>query len=81
MTNDQHNPGNADQDNRGHADTGSSIGARESRPPRAAQSAQPLQLAKVKGRVKLLREGSGSDPYNTSGSFDRTRNWARVGKR
>jgi len=23
----------------------------------------------------------GSDPYNTSGSFDRTKNWARVGKR
>lgn len=22
-----------------------------------------------------------SDPYNTSGSFDRTKNWARVGKR
>lgn len=23
----------------------------------------------------------GSDPYNTSGSFDRKKNWARVGKR
>ena len=23
----------------------------------------------------------GSDPYNTSGSFDRTKNWTRVGKR
>ncbi len=23
----------------------------------------------------------GADPYNTSGSFDRTKNWARVGKR
>lgn len=22
-----------------------------------------------------------SDPYNTSGSFDRKKNWARVGKR
>jgi hypothetical protein len=22
-----------------------------------------------------------SDPYNTSGSFDRTKNWAKVGKR
>jgi hypothetical protein len=22
-----------------------------------------------------------SDPYNTSGSFDRTKNWSRVGKR
>jgi hypothetical protein len=23
----------------------------------------------------------GSDPYNTSGSFDRKKNWARIGKR
>jgi hypothetical protein len=23
----------------------------------------------------------GSDPYNTSGSFDRKKNWERVGKR
>jgi hypothetical protein len=23
----------------------------------------------------------GSDPYNTSGSFDRKKHWARVGKR
>jgi hypothetical protein len=22
-----------------------------------------------------------SDPYNTSGSFDRTKNWSKVGKR
>jgi hypothetical protein len=22
-----------------------------------------------------------SDPYNTSGSFDRTKNWAKVGRR
>jgi hypothetical protein len=22
-----------------------------------------------------------SDPYNTSGSFDRTKNWSRIGKR
>jgi hypothetical protein len=26
-------------------------------------------------------ENRGVDPYNTSGSFDRTRAWARVGKR
>jgi hypothetical protein len=26
-------------------------------------------------------ESRSSDPYNTSGSFDRTKNWARVGKR
>lgn len=27
------------------------------------------------------RENCGTDPYNTSGSFDRSRNWMRVGKR
>jgi hypothetical protein len=26
-------------------------------------------------------EQRGFDPYNTSGSFDRKKNWARVGKR
>ena len=25
--------------------------------------------------------GGGFDPYNTSGSFDRRKNWERVGKR
>jgi hypothetical protein len=31
--------------------------------------------------AKPVREQRSSDPYNTSGSFDRTKNWARVGKR
>jgi hypothetical protein len=26
-------------------------------------------------------EQRGVDPYNTSGSFDRTKNWAKVGRR
>jgi hypothetical protein len=26
-------------------------------------------------------EDQGSDPYNTSGSFDRKKNWTKVGKR
>jgi hypothetical protein len=30
---------------------------------------------------KPSRDSRGNDPYNTSGSFDRSRNWARVGKR
>ncbi len=30
---------------------------------------------------RIETELPGSDPYNTSGSFDRTKNWARVGKR
>ncbi len=32
--------------------------------------------------LKVVDEGHrGVDPYNTSGAFDRTRNWKRVGKR
>jgi hypothetical protein len=30
---------------------------------------------------KRTEQQRGSDPYNTSGSFDRKNNWARVGKR
>lgn len=30
---------------------------------------------------KTATDQRGSDPYNTSGSFDRKKNWARVGKR
>jgi hypothetical protein len=31
--------------------------------------------------LKVVDEDRGVDPYNTSGSFDRKKNWARVGKR
>jgi|HubBroStandDraft_5_1064220.scaffolds.fasta_scaffold4022578_1 hypothetical protein len=31
--------------------------------------------------LKPTKPERSSDPYNTSGSFDRTKNWARVGKR
>ena len=31
--------------------------------------------------LKAANEKLGFDPYNTSGSFDRKKNWARVGKR
>ena len=31
--------------------------------------------------VKAANEKRGFDPYNTSGSFDRKKNWMRVGKR
>jgi hypothetical protein len=30
---------------------------------------------------KAADEALGSDPYNTSGSFDRKKHWERVGKR
>jgi len=31
--------------------------------------------------LKAANEKRGFDPYNTTGSFDRTKNWTRVGKR
>jgi hypothetical protein len=31
--------------------------------------------------LKAANEKRGFDPYNTSGSFDRKKNWSRVGKR
>jgi hypothetical protein len=37
-----------------------------------------LSLDIEQQRIESARS---SDPYNTSGSFDRTKNWSRVGKR
>jgi hypothetical protein len=31
--------------------------------------------------IKAANEKRGFDPYNTTGSFDRTKNWMKVGKR
>ena len=31
--------------------------------------------------LRSTENARSSDPYNTSGSFDRTKNWSRVGKR
>ena len=32
-------------------------------------------------RLKVIDDKQGFDPYNSSGSFDRGRAWARVGRR
>ncbi len=53
-----------------------SFGVRELR---NASVAQALRLNAVP--VKAANEKQGFDPYNTSGSFDRKKNWARIGKR
>ncbi len=42
---------------------------------------QPHTLTVGDPHRKQGNEPRGSDPYNTSGSFDRKKNWARVGKR
>ena len=57
-------------------DSDFSFGVRE-----LEQSAEVRQLNVHTAPLKAANENRGFDPYNTSGSFDRTRNWARVGKR
>ena len=64
-------------DNKIQADDSSfSFGVRELRQAKAVRT-----LALDAGSKKPAHKEQGSDPYNTSGSFDRTKNWTRVGKR
>ncbi len=53
-----------------------SLGTRELR---QAELKRDLALATAPHKPEAANQGS--DPYNTSGSFDRKKNWARVGKR
>jgi hypothetical protein len=53
-----------------------SYGVRELRQAKAAP-----ELRVASAPLKAANEQRGFDPYNTSGSFDRKKNWARVGKR
>jgi hypothetical protein len=46
---------------------------------RRARAAQALAVAPAPKKPSCKEQGS--DPYNSSGSFDRKQNWARVGKR
>ena len=57
-------------------DTNFSFAVTELRQARAAQA-----LALDPGPKKVCFKEQGSDPYNTSGGFDRTKNWTRVGRR
>jgi hypothetical protein len=65
----------SDNNNRSD-DTNFSFAVRELRQAKAAQS-----LALDPGPKKPSYREQGSDPYNSSGSFDRTKHWTRVGKR
>lgn len=53
-----------------------SFGVRELR-----QANVPQELSVADAPLKAANEKRGFDPYNTSGSFDRKKNWVRVGKR
>jgi hypothetical protein len=57
-------------------DTNFTFAVRELRQAKAAPD-----LALAPGPKKGGFNDQGSDPYNTSGGFDRTKNWTRVGKR
>jgi hypothetical protein len=65
-----------DYKTRADSDSNFSFGVRELRQAKAAQN-----LAVDPSPTKPSFKEQGSDPYNTSGSFDRTKNWTRVGKR
>lgn len=66
----------SDQNGRDDPETDFSYGVRELRQARVA----PKLSVELPPR-KAANENRGFDPYNTSGSFDRKKNWMRVGKR
>jgi hypothetical protein len=66
----------SDNKTRSDSDTSFSYGVRELRQAKLAQ-----QLSVASAPPKAVNEHRGFDPYNTSGSFDRKKNWMRVGKR
>ena len=57
-------------------DTSFSFAVLELQQAKAAQA-----LAIDPGPKKVSYKEQGSDPYNSSGSFDRKKNWTKVGKR
>jgi hypothetical protein len=50
----------------------------KARDPRQAHAPSGLSIADF---PRKTGSEQGSDPYNTSGSFDRKKHWARIGKR
>jgi hypothetical protein len=57
---------------------GFSFGTRELR---QAERAGTLVLEQSPPPRQKRDDGGGFDPYNTSGSFDRRKNWSRISKR
>ena len=66
----------SDYKTRNETDATFSFGVGELRRARREQ-----QILVEDAPLKAVNENRGSDPYNTSGSFDRTKNWTRIGKR
>jgi hypothetical protein len=57
------------------------FGVEELKRAQAAHDLSVQGLSLDSARRKTTTETAGFDPYNTSGSFDRKKNWTRVGKR
>ena len=55
--------------------------ARPGQKPARVRVQKTLGLSLDADSLKPMKPERNSDPYNTSGSFDRTKNWSRVGKR
>ena len=53
----------------------------ETREPRRAQNEKSAAPVVDPAEPNPRDAGGGFDPYNSSGGFDRRKNWARVGKR
>jgi len=68
-------------DGRSDAAGSSSAEVRGPQRPNSVRTLKPLHLENRHPRGRAARDSGGSDPYNTSGSFDRTKNWERIGKR
>ena len=71
----------SDSKTRGASDSDFSFGVRELRQAKAAQKLALHPDPKLHPDPNKPSHNQGGDPYNTSGSFDRTKNWTRVGKR
>ena len=68
--------------NRSTRDRSAPSAARPSQKPAQQVHVQKgLALSLDDNALKPTKPERNSDPYNTSGSFDRTKNWSRVGKR
>ncbi len=67
----------SNHDTRNDPESEFSFGVRELREAKKIDRGLTLSVEPVKVSVA----SRGFDPYNTSGSFDRKKHWARIGKR
>ena len=72
----------SNEKDRGEQEAASNVGERRRERRRAEDVARIIRTLSLDvGSAPAAEQDRGSDPYNTSGSFDRKKNWTRVGKR